>query len=85
MADSAEEFLPLTEVARRFNVSTETIKNWIVELGFPKGFYIGTKKFFTAFEVRLWQEQQKRNTEPPPKAEKPAQKVAKSGKRSDSD
>ena len=61
-----DEQLPLPKVARMFNVSTDTIRKWIKEEGFPNGFWIGGKRFFRAVDVRVWQEKQQQNQSPPP-------------------
>ncbi len=70
-----EEVLPLPAVAKRFNVSSRTIKNWIKDQGFPKPHYIGKTPFFRGFEVAVWQEKQRQNIEPPPKETKKGRQV----------
>lgn len=66
MIGGPEEMMPMPMVAKLFNVSTDTIKRWMDELGFPRGFMIGSKRFFRAFEVKAWQEQQQKNQAPEP-------------------
>lgn len=69
MIGGPEEMMPQRVILDLFHISRETLKRWRKERNFPAPRYIGETPFYRAIEVRLWQEEQLKNTEPPPKAE----------------
>jgi predicted DNA-binding transcriptional regulator AlpA len=76
MLGGPEEMVPAIDIARLFHVSRKTLDRWTVEREFPTPFYIGRSAFYRAFEVRLWQEQQMKNREPPSVGEKKGKRKA---------
>ena len=53
------KYVTLVEVARRFGVTGQTVRNWVArpEIGLPAPVRIGNRSFFDSAKINAWEDQ----------------------------